>query len=128
MCTQPILVAPPQTYLDYLRLPSVALAARTASLPEIDTGPVVLDGAASDTRLDQDDADAAPVAYPLVQLMKAALYLDNAEGTGRELSNGHFFNDDPRRLTGLNVEIPIYEMRMTASTSGGPSLPLFTSI
>ncbi len=73
-----------QTYLGYLRLPSVALAARTALLPsplKIDSSPVVLDGAAPEARLNQDDADV-PAAYPLVQPMKAALYFDSAEGFG----------------------------------------------
>ena len=117
-----------------------------------------------------------PVAYPLVQPMKAALYFDSAEGfgewrilistradqnlrqarrrdaklfqifvkkikcvpllssgyrcssqwgfawrvltgrVGRELSNGHFSDDNQKRLTGLDVEIPIYEAKMTGDT------------
>ena len=74
----------PKTYLGYLRLPSVALAAKTAFLPpppEADSSPVVLDGTAPKARPDQDDGDV-PAAYPLVQPMKAALYFDSAEGFG----------------------------------------------
>ncbi|KAM5542264.1 hypothetical protein V8D89_004137 [Ganoderma adspersum] len=140
-----------QTYLGYLRLPSVALAARTAFLPppptESDSAPVVLDGAAPPDQ-NEADADAVPAAYPLVQPMKAALYFDSAEGFGewrilistradqnlrqacrrdaklfqifvkkiKELSNGHFSDDNQKRLTGLDVEIPIYEAKMTGDT------------
>ncbi|KAI1785582.1 hypothetical protein LXA43DRAFT_1185708 [Ganoderma leucocontextum] len=139
-----------QTYLGYLRLPSVALAAKIAFLPpppEVDSSPIVLDGAALETSFDHDDTDA-PAAYPLVQPMKAALYFDSAEGFGewrilistradrdlrqarrrdaklfqifvkkiKALSNGHFSDDNQKRLTGLDIEIPIYEAKMTGDT------------
>ncbi|KAI0641201.1 hypothetical protein C8Q79DRAFT_992409 [Trametes meyenii] len=34
----------------------------------------------------------------------------------KELSKGHFSDDNQKRLTGLNVEIPIYEAKMTGDT------------
>ncbi|KAI0369978.1 hypothetical protein BV20DRAFT_945276 [Pilatotrama ljubarskyi] len=34
----------------------------------------------------------------------------------KELSCGHFSDDNQKRLTGLNVEIPIYEAKMTGDT------------
>ncbi|EJF58549.1 hypothetical protein DICSQDRAFT_172899 [Dichomitus squalens LYAD-421 SS1] len=34
----------------------------------------------------------------------------------KELSNGHFSDDNQKRLTGLDVEIPIYEAKMTGDT------------
>ncbi|KAH9891312.1 hypothetical protein C8Q73DRAFT_119576 [Cubamyces lactineus] len=34
----------------------------------------------------------------------------------RELSRGHFSEDNQKRLTGLDVEIPIYEAKMTSDT------------
>ncbi|KAI0770957.1 hypothetical protein BD413DRAFT_613484 [Trametes elegans] len=34
----------------------------------------------------------------------------------KELSRGHFSDDNQKRLTGLNVEIPIYEAKMTGDT------------
>lgn len=32
---------------------------------------------------------------------------------GRELSNGHFSNDNQKRLNGHQTDIPIYEAKMT---------------
>lgn len=34
----------------------------------------------------------------------------------RELSNGHFSDDNQKRLTGSQNEIPIYEAKMTRDT------------
>ncbi|KAI0757677.1 hypothetical protein C8Q80DRAFT_1265551 [Daedaleopsis nitida] len=34
----------------------------------------------------------------------------------KQLSNGHFSDDNQKRLTGLNVEIPIFEAKMTDDT------------
>ncbi|KAI9068145.1 hypothetical protein FKP32DRAFT_1672451 [Trametes sanguinea] len=34
----------------------------------------------------------------------------------KDLSQGHFSDDNQKRLTGLNVEIPIYEAKMTGDT------------
>lgn len=34
----------------------------------------------------------------------------------RELSKGQFSDDNQKRLTGLDVEIPIYEAKMTGDT------------
>ncbi|TBU42438.1 hypothetical protein BD309DRAFT_866309 [Dichomitus squalens] len=34
----------------------------------------------------------------------------------KELSNGHFSDDNQKRLTGLDVEVPIYEAKMTGDT------------
>ncbi|KAH9919767.1 uncharacterized protein BXZ73DRAFT_104875 [Epithele typhae] len=34
----------------------------------------------------------------------------------KELSNGHFSDDNQKRLTGLDVDIPIYEAKMTGDT------------
>jgi hypothetical protein len=31
----------------------------------------------------------------------------------RELSNGHFSDDNQKRLTGTNIPVPIYEAKMT---------------
>jgi hypothetical protein len=31
----------------------------------------------------------------------------------RELSNGHFSDDNQKRLNGPNIEVPIYEAKMT---------------
>lgn len=31
----------------------------------------------------------------------------------RELSNGHFSDDNQKRLTGANIPVPIYEAKMT---------------
>jgi hypothetical protein len=31
----------------------------------------------------------------------------------RELSNGHFSDDNQKRLTGKNIPVPIYEAKMT---------------
>ncbi|KIM48469.1 hypothetical protein M413DRAFT_440213 [Hebeloma cylindrosporum] len=85
-----------------------------------------------------------PVAFPMVQPMKAALYFESAEGFGewrilissradrdlrearrgdakhfktiikkiKELSRGHFSDDNQKRLNGPNTEIPIYEAKM----------------
>jgi hypothetical protein len=52
----------------------------------------------------------------------------------RELSNGHFSDDNQKRLNGPNTEIPIYEAKMTRdlrlvvsallSLSGGAGIKL----
>ena len=36
--------------------------------------------------------------------------------SNRQLSKGHFSDDNQKRLTGLDVEIPIYEAKMTGDT------------
>ncbi|KAH9949530.1 hypothetical protein B0H21DRAFT_881892 [Amylocystis lapponica] len=89
--------------------------------------------------------ETSPVAYPMVQPIKAALYFDSADGFGdwrilistradadlrqtrkrevklfdiilkkiKELSRGHFSEDNHKVLTGPETDIPIFEAKMT---------------
>ncbi|KAJ3514932.1 hypothetical protein NLJ89_g2078 [Agrocybe chaxingu] len=95
--------------------------------------------AEKETPSEAEDAPNLPAAYPMVQPMKAAegfgewriLISTRADRDLREarrkdakffkiiikkikeLSNGHFSDDNQKRLNGPNTEIPIYEAKMT---------------
>ena len=41
------------------------------------------------------------------------LYACRLTGLYRELSNGHFSDDNHKRLTGASISVPLYEAKMT---------------
>ncbi|KAH9945568.1 hypothetical protein B0H21DRAFT_877321 [Amylocystis lapponica] len=136
-----------QYYFQLLRNPDLTDTFRSAYIPvevpaydatsnRVETEPPPV----SDTAV-----ETLPVAYPMVQPIKAALYFDNADGFGdwhvlistradadlrqarkrevklfdiilkkiRELSRGHFSQDNHKVLTGPETDIPIFEAKMT---------------
>ncbi|KAH9949529.1 hypothetical protein B0H21DRAFT_728406 [Amylocystis lapponica] len=136
-----------QHYLQILRRPGLKEMFQSSYIP---TEEVVVDNANGRAEAEQTPSletgtDTVPVAYPMVQPMKAALYFDSADGFGewrvlistradadlrqarkrefklfeiivkkiKELSLGHFSDDNQKRLTGPETDIPIYEAKMT---------------
>lgn len=141
-------------YLDVLRKPELAAIFRDVYVPvsgldnsavsaEPQNAPNVNNSSVT-PGLDTD----APVAYPMIQPMKAAFHFDSVDGFGewqilvstradrnlreykrsdqklfriilkkiKELSNGHFSDDNQKKLTGKDVGVPIFEAKMTCDT------------
>lgn len=52
----------------------------------------------------------------VIAIHHTSVTLVSTDHVVRELSKGHFSDDNQKRLTGLDVEIPIYEAKMTGDT------------
>ncbi|KAF4623894.1 hypothetical protein D9613_001576 [Agrocybe pediades] len=138
-------------YVSLLQRPEVRVSILRGFFPPRDAEPEVLQPSPESTVQTQESHSAettVPLAFPMVQPMKAALYFDSVDGFGewrilistradrdlrdarrkntklfkiiikkiKELSQGHFSDDNQKRLNGSNTEIPIYEAKMTGDT------------
>ncbi|TBU23113.1 hypothetical protein BD309DRAFT_991683 [Dichomitus squalens] len=133
-------------YLEKFRLPTVQAAVKDIFLQPF-TSVSHVSQEQDDSSSGEDQDVARPPAYPFVQPMKAAQLFEDADGFGewrvfftprairdlrhakdgklfsivvkkmKELSNGHFSDDNHKRLThGYEVESPVYEAKMTGNT------------
>ncbi|TEB14983.1 hypothetical protein FA13DRAFT_1805226 [Coprinellus micaceus] len=129
-----------QKFLSLLHYPDVASTACKMFVVEVrPTSPAGAEGGVNEhtdgTSTPQEEP-VRPVAYPYVQPMKASLYFENPKGFGdwrmpgagtehsfeiyikkiKELSKGHFSTDNQKRLNGADLEVPLYEAKMTGNT------------
>ncbi|PIL29944.1 hypothetical protein GSI_07855 [Ganoderma sinense ZZ0214-1] len=131
-------------YLDMFRRPDIVEAIRKAFLESPSDLPD--DSAKEDAIDSDDEDVVDPASASSIHPPKAAMLLDTAEGLGewhllftarairdlrqardgklfnifmkkiRELSNGHFSDDNQKRLTAVDLEVPVYEAKMTGDT------------
>ncbi|KAM5542257.1 hypothetical protein V8D89_004130 [Ganoderma adspersum] len=131
-------------YLDTFRQPDIVEAIKNAFLEPLSDFPdeTSKEGSVDSDEDEAVDSTLAPSVHP----RKAAVLFDSEEGLGewhliltprairdlrqardgklfnifikkiRELSNGHFSDDNQKRLTGIDLEVPVYEAKMTGNT------------
>ncbi|THH32624.1 hypothetical protein EUX98_g1581 [Antrodiella citrinella] len=139
-----------QYYFQVLRKPELSDTFKKAYIPDIIVANGTQDAFTKNTAnvsvtQPVSTTQEIPVAYPMVQPMRAALYFDTVDGFGdwrvyistradgnlretkkkdpmlfkiiikkiKELSKGHFSDDNQKRLNGPDVEIPVFEAKMT---------------
>ncbi|KAI0935696.1 hypothetical protein AcV5_004043 [Taiwanofungus camphoratus] len=138
-----------ELYLEVLRYPHLKDVIKRAYIPEeaprSQSVPSHKTIGLEPSLTQETESVRIPVAYPMVQPMKAALYFDSADGFGdwrilisrradsdlrqarkksvalfgivikkiKELSNGHFSDDNQKQLTGTEIDVPIFEAKMT---------------
>ncbi|KAI1781548.1 hypothetical protein LXA43DRAFT_958595 [Ganoderma leucocontextum] len=131
-------------YLDMFRRPEIAEAIKKGFLRPLSDVPD--ETPKEDSIYSDDEETVDPAAGSSVHPKKAALLFDSAEGLGewhiiftprairdlrqardgklfnifvkkiKELSNGHFSDDNQKRLIAVDLEVPVYEAKMTGDT------------